>query len=145
MKTVTLPNGEKVPSFGAGTWHMGDNRGTRMEEIAVLQLALDSGATVIDTAEMYGDGRAEELVGEAIEGRRDKAFLVSKVLPQNASRAGTIAACHRSLRRLRTDRIDLYLLHWRGSIPLSETVEGLAELKRGGQIRHYGVSNLDRG
>ena len=122
---------------------MGDDPSTRREEIATLRLGLDLGAGLIDTAEMYGDGRAEDLVGEAIKGRRDGTFLVSKVLPQNASRQGAIAACHGSLRRLKTDRIDLYLLHWRGSMPLAETVAAFVELQQAGKIRAFGVSNLD--
>jgi diketogulonate reductase-like aldo/keto reductase len=144
MKLVTLPSGEKVPAFGQGTWHMGDDPGARAEELAALRLGLDLGATLIDTAEMYGEGRAEELVGEAIRGRRDKVFLVSKVYPHNASRRGAVAACERSLRRLGTDRLDLYLLHWRGSVPLAETMEVFTHLQQAGKIRHYGVSNLDR-
>jgi aldehyde reductase len=143
MKTVTLPSGEKVPAFGMGAWNIGDSRATRAEEIATLRLGLDLGARLIDTAEMYGDGRSEDLVGEAIAGRRDEVFLVSKVLPGNASRKGTAAACERSLRRLKTDRIDLYLLHWRGSVPFAETVEALLALRKAGKIRHFGVSNLD--
>src|SRR2546421_3024365 len=110
MKMVKFQSGERVPAFGLGTWRMGDDPSTRQEEIATLRLGLELGASLIDTAEMYGDGRAEELVGEAIKGRRDETFLVSKVLPENASRHGTIAACQRSLRRLQTDRIDIYLL-----------------------------------
>ena len=143
MKTVTLPDGERVPAYGQGTWYMGDDRARRAEEIATLRLGLDLGATLIDTAEMYGDGRAEQLVGEAIAGRRDEVFLVSKVLPHNASRRGTVAACEKSLKRLKTDRIDLYLLHWRGSVPFAETLEALIALQSAGKIRHYGVSNLD--
>lgn len=143
MKTVTLPSGESVPAFGLGTWNIGDNAATRAEEVATLRLGLDLGAGLIDTAEMYGDGRSEELVGEAIAGRRDEAFLVTKVLPQNASRKGTVAACERSLQRLRTDRIDLYLLHWRGSVPFAETIEAFVALQKAGKIHHYGVSNLD--
>lgn len=143
MKTVTLPSGEKLPALGQGTWYMGDQRDTRTEEISTLQLGLDLGLKLIDTAEMYGDGKAEELVGEAIAGRRDQAFLVSKVYPHNASRKGAIAACERSLKRLRTDRVDLYLLHWRGNIPFSETLEGFLALQKAGKIRHYGVSNMD--
>jgi diketogulonate reductase-like aldo/keto reductase len=143
MQFVALPCGEQVPALGLGTWHMGDDPLARDEEIATLRLGLDLGATLIDTAEMYGDGRAEELVGEAIRGRRDEVFLVSKVLPQHASRKGTIAACERSLRRLGTDRIDLYLLHWRGSVPLAETIDAFVSLEQVGKIRHYGVSNLD--
>ena len=143
MKTVGLPSGERVPAYGQGTWFMGDARATRAEEIATLRLGLDLGATLIDTAEMYGDGRAEQLVGEAIAGRRDEAFLVSKVLPQHATRRGTVAACEQSLKRLQTDRLDLYLLHWRGNVPFAETLEALVALKKAGKIRHYGVSNLD--
>ena len=121
---------------------MGDDPSVRREEIATLRLGLELGARLIDTAEMYGDGRAEELVGEVVKGRRDETILVSKVLPENASRQGAIAACHRSLRRLKTDRIDLYLLHWRGNVPLAETVEAFVELQQTGRIRAFGVSNL---
>lgn len=143
MRMVTLPSGEKLPALGLGTWYMGDKRETRVEEISTLQLGLDLGLKLIDTAEMYGEGKAEELVGEAIAGRRDQAFLVSKVYPHNASRKGTIAACERSLTRMRTNRIDLYLLHWRGNIPFSETIEGFMALQKAGKIRYYGVSNMD--
>jgi diketogulonate reductase-like aldo/keto reductase len=143
MKTVALPSGERVPVFGQGTWNMGDDRATRAEEIAALRLGLDLGLTLIDTAEMYGDGRSERLVAEAIAGRRDEVFLVSKVLPGNATRRGTVAACEKSLARLKTDRIDLYLLHWRGNVPFTETLEALTKLQRAGKIRYYGVSNLD--
>jgi diketogulonate reductase-like aldo/keto reductase len=143
MRKVALPSGERVSAFGQGTWHMGENRAIRAEEIETLRLGLDLGASLIDTAEMYGEGRAEELIGEAIEGRRHEAFLVTKVYPHNASRRGAAAACDRSLRRLRTDRIDLYLLHWRGSVPLAETMEAFMALQQAGKIRHYGVSNLD--
>jgi diketogulonate reductase-like aldo/keto reductase len=143
MKTVALPSGEGVPAFGLGAWNIGDSAATRAEEIATIRLGLDAGATLIDTAEMYGEGRSEALVGEAIAGRRDEAFLVTKVLPENASRKGTAEACERSLKRLRTDRIDLYLLHWRGSVPFAETIEAFEALKKAGKIRHYGVSNLD--
>jgi aldehyde reductase len=122
---------------------MAGDRGRRAEEIASLRLGLDLGLTLIDTAEMYGEGAAEELIAEAIGGRRDEAFLVSKVYPHNASRQGAVAACERSLKRLRTDRLDLYLLHWRGSIPLAETIEAFAALQKAGKVRHYGVSNLD--
>lgn len=142
MKTVALPSGERVPAFGLGTWRMGEDPAKREEEIAALRLGLDLGAALIDTAEMYGDGRAEELVAEAIAGRRDETFLVSKVLPGNATGRGVVAACARSLRRLRTDRLDLYLLHWRGSVPLAETIEAFMALQRAGKIRYYGVSNL---
>ena len=143
MKTVTLPSGKRVPAFGQGTWHLGDTQATRAEEIATLRLGLDLGITLIDTAEMYGEGRSEELIGEAIDGRRDEVFLVSKVYPQNASRKGVVAACERSLARLRTDRIDLYLLHWRGNVPLAETMEAFIALQQAGKIHEYGVSNLD--
>jgi diketogulonate reductase-like aldo/keto reductase len=143
MKTVLLPSGERVAALGQGTWYMGDGHAPRAEEIAALRLGLDLGLTLIDTAEMYGDGRAETLVGEAIAGRRDEVFLVSKVLPHHATRRGTVAACEKSLRRLGTDRIDLYLLHWRGSVPFAETLDALTALQAAGKIRHYGVSNLD--
>lgn len=143
MKTVRLPSGEQLPALGQGTWYMGEDRSARQEEVAALQLGLDLGLTLIDTAEMYAEGGAEQVVGEALLGRRDQAFLVSKVYPHNASRQGAVAACERSLKRLKTDRIDLYLLHWRGSHPLAETVEAFAALQRAGKIRHWGVSNLD--
>lgn len=141
--TASLPSGERVPTLGQGTWNLGDDAASRAEELATIRLGLDLGLTLIDTAELYGDGRSESLVGEAIAGRRDEVFLVTKVLPSNASRDGTIAACERSLRRLRTDRVDLYLLHWRGGLPLAETLEGFEMLRRAGKIRHWGVSNLD--
>ena len=143
MKTVTLPSDKRVSALGLGTWHLGENRATRAEEIATLRLGLDLGSTLIDTAEMYGEGRSEELVAEAIEGRRDEVFLVSKVSPNNASRKGAVAACERSLARLRTDRIDLYLLHWRGNVPFAETLEAFVALQKAGKIHHFGVSNLD--
>ncbi len=143
MKTVQLPSGERVSAFGMGTWYMGEAPSNRQEEIASLRLGIDLGAALIDTAEMYGDGAAEELVGEAIAGSRDQVFLVSKVLPSNATRHGTVQACERSLLRLKTDRIDLYLLHWRGNVPFPETIAGFLELKRAGKIRYFGVSNLD--
>jgi len=140
---VTLPGGERVPALGQGTWHMGENRRRADEEAAAVRLGIELGMTLIDTAEMYGNGGAEEMVARAAEGVRDDLFIVSKVYPHNASRAGVIAACERSLERLRTDRIDLYLLHWRGSIPLTETLAGFERLLREGKIRHYGVSNFD--
>jgi diketogulonate reductase-like aldo/keto reductase len=144
MQTVTLPSGERVPALGQGAWCMGENQAVRAEEIATLRLGLDLGLTLIDTAEMYGEGRAEELIGEVIEGRREEVFLTSKVYPHNASREGAVAACERSLKRLRTDYIDLYLLHWRGRVPLTETMEGFMGLHQAGKIRYYGVSNFDR-
>lgn len=143
MKKVRLPSGEEVPALGLGTWRIGDSRSQRAEEIATLRLGLDLGLTLIDTAEMYGSGRSEELIGEAIAGRRDEVFLVSKVLPSNATRRGTIAACEQSLRYLKTDRIDLYLLHWPGSVPLQETLQGFEALMAAGKIRYWGVSNFD--
>jgi diketogulonate reductase-like aldo/keto reductase len=144
MRTVALPCGERVPAIGLGTWNVGDDARRRADEIAALRLGLDLGAALIDTAEMYGEGRSETLIGEAIAGRRDDVFLVSKVYPHNASIDGAIAACERSLERLRTDRLDLYLLHWRGSVPLEETLAAFERLRQSGKIRHYGVSNLDR-
>lgn len=146
MKTVRLPSGEQVSALGQGTWFMGEQAAARQQEIAALRLGMDLGMTLIDTAEMYADGRAEEVVGKALSdrpSRRDAAFVVSKVYPHNASRRGTIAACERSLKRLQTDRIDLYLLHWRGQHPLAETVQAFEALKSSGKIRHWGVSNLD--
>jgi diketogulonate reductase-like aldo/keto reductase len=145
MKTVALTSGERVPAFGMGTWYMGDDASRRAAEVAALRFGLDAGVRLIDTAEMYGEGGAEEAVGEAVAGRRDEVFIVSKVYPHNASRKGVGAACDRSLKRLRTDRIDLYLLHWRGSVPFAETVAGFEVLRAAGKIRHWGVSNLDGG
>ncbi|HSD37412.1 MAG TPA: aldo/keto reductase [Rhodocyclaceae bacterium] len=146
MKTVRLPSGESVPALGMGTWNMGNGGGSRAqraEEIATLQLGVSLGLRLIDTAEMYGEGDSENLIGEAISGLRDDVFLVSKVYPHNASRRGAIAACERSLKRLRTDRLDLYLLHWRGDVPLAETLDAFARLQQDGKIRHFGVSNFD--
>ncbi len=140
---IALPGGETVPVLGQGTWMMAERRSRRADEISALQTAVDAGMTVIDTAEMYANGAAEELVGEALAGRRGEIFLVSKVMPQNASRRGTVAACEASLRRLQTDRLDLYLLHWRGRTPLAETLEAFNTLKRDGKIRYCGVSNFD--
>lgn len=143
MKSVLLPSGESVPALGLGTWCMGDVASQRAEEIATIRLALDSGVRVIDTAEMYGEGLSESLIGEAIAGRRQDCFLVSKVYPHNASRRGTVQACERSLTRLGTDCIDLYLLHWRGNVPLEETLEAFLALQGAGKIRYFGVSNFD--
>ncbi len=143
MRSVILPAGERVPAFGLGTWHMGENPAQRAAEVDALRYGLDLGVTLIDTAEMYGEGGAEEAIAEAIAGRRDEVFIVSKVYPHNATRQGAIAACDRSLKRLNTDRIDLYLLHWRGSVPFAETMSAFMKLQESGKIRHYGVSNLD--
>ncbi|MGZ3145400.1 aldo/keto reductase [Lentzea chajnantorensis] len=140
---VRLPSGESIPSLGLGTWHLGESRAARADEVTALRLGLDLGMTLVDTAEMYADGGAEEVVSEAVEGRRDEVFLVSKVLPRNASAAGTVRACEASLRRLGTDRIDLYLLHWRGRVPFEQTLDGFAALVEAGKIRHWGVSNFD--
>jgi diketogulonate reductase-like aldo/keto reductase len=143
MRLIELPGGETVPGLGLGTWMMGEAAGRRSDELAALRAGIDAGMTLIDTAEMYGDGAAEELVGEAVSGQRDTVFIVSKAYPQNASRTRLPIACEDSLRRLGTDRIDLYLLHWRGSVPLPETVEAMQALQQAGKIRHWGVSNLD--
>ncbi|HEX3741282.1 MAG TPA: aldo/keto reductase [Terriglobales bacterium] len=143
IRTAQLPSGEAVPVLGQGTWGLAEGKHERDQEIRALRLGLELGMSLIDTAEMYANGETEKLVGEAIHGHRDETFLVSKVLPQNASRTATIAACERSLRRLKTPWLDLYLLHWRGSIPLRETVEGLETLLQVGKIRYWGVSNFD--
>ncbi|HWO37901.1 MAG TPA: aldo/keto reductase [Candidatus Acidoferrum sp.] len=143
VRTVKFPSGETVPVLGQGTWHLAEDGHRREEEIHALRIGLDLGMTLIDTAEMYADGGAEELVGEAIEGRRNDVFLVSKVLPDHATVRGTMTACERSQRRLRTDHLDLYLLHWRGSIPLEETVSAFEALVEAGKIRYWGVSNFD--
>ncbi|HEX4111142.1 MAG TPA: aldo/keto reductase [Stellaceae bacterium] len=143
MRLLSLPDGAKVPVLGLGTWGMGE-RGTRGPDIIkALRLGLDLGMNLIDTAEMYGDGGAEEVVGEAVAGRRDELFLVSKVYPQNAGGKKLVAACDKSLKRLGTDRLDLYLLHWRGDVPLADTVAGFEALRAAGKIRRWGVSNLD--
>ncbi len=143
QKLITLPSGETVPNLGLGTWRMGENASSRTLEVKALQTGLDLGMNLIDTAEMYGEGGAEEVIAEAIEGHRDDVFLVSKVYPHNASRAGVIKACERSLKRLHTDHIDLYLLHWRGQVPVSETLQGFQKLVDCGKIRYFGVSNFD--
>ncbi|MBM3522895.1 MAG: aldo/keto reductase [Alphaproteobacteria bacterium] len=143
MKTVLLPSHKKVPALGQGTWQMAEKGKGRQQAIAALKLGVDLGMTLIDTAEMYGEGAVEDLVGEAIAGRRDQVFLVSKVYPHNASRGRMIEACARSLKRLRTDRIDLYLLHWPGSVPIDETLETFMRLKDEGKILDYGISNFD--
>ncbi|MFX4221252.1 MAG: aldo/keto reductase [Thalassobaculum sp.] len=143
MKTVTLPGGETVPALGLGTWHMGERGSDRAAEADALRLGIDLGMTLIDTAEMYASGGSEEVVGDAIAGRRDGLFIVSKVLPFNADRDGTIEACEKSLRRMGIETIDLYLLHWPGSHPLEETLAAFDQLRRDGKIRHWGVSNFD--
>lgn len=143
IRTIALPDGETLPVLGIGTWNMGVKRRNRGDEIAALQMAADLGMRVVDTAEMYGDGAAEELVAEALGARRSEIFVVSKVMPQHANRRGTVSSCEASLRRLKIDRLDLYLLHWRGSVPLHETLEAFYRLERDGKIRYWGVSNLD--
>jgi diketogulonate reductase-like aldo/keto reductase len=143
IPATILPTGETVPVLGIGTWNMGEKRQQRADEIAALQMAVDLGMTVVDTAEMYGNGAAEELVAEALGDRRSEIFLVSKVLPQHATKRGTISSCEASLRRLKTDRLDMYLLHWRGVVPLEDTLEAFTALERDGKIRHWGVSNFD--
>ncbi len=143
MKTLRLPSGRSIPVLGQGTWKIGEKSTQRQSEIAALHYGLDRGMTLIDTAEMYGEGSAEQVVAQAIALRRAEVFLVSKVYPHNATRQGAIAACERSLRRLQTDYLDLYLLHWRGSVPLAETLEAFQSLKQSGKIRDYGVSNFD--
>jgi len=143
IRTVTLPDQTQVPALGQGAWRMGEDARRRKQEIASLRAGVDLGMTLIDTAEMYGDGATESLIGEALADVRDQVFLVSKVYPQNAGRGRIERACEGSLRRLRTDRLDLYLLHWRGAIPLAETVEGMEALAAAGKIRRWGVSNLD--
>jgi len=143
VRTVTLRTGARMPALGLGTWRMGESGRVRAAEVEALRLGLELGVRLIDTAEMYGSGEAERIVAEALEGRRDEVFLVSKVFPQNASRAGTLAAAERSLKRLRTDRIDLYLLHWEGPHPIEETLEAFVRLRSQGKIRDFGVSNFD--
>ncbi len=143
MRAVDLPSGETIPVLGMGTWHLAEGRHPPEVELDALRTGLDLGMTLIDTAELYGDGASERLVGQAIAGRRDEVFLVSKVMPNHATYDGTLAACDASLRRLGTDRLDMYLLHWRSPVPLEETVSAFEELRRSGRIRHWGVSNFD--
>ncbi len=143
MRTVTLQSGQKMPVLGQGTWGFGERGDDRAAAIRALRHGIDRGITLIDTAEMYGEGGAEEIVGEAIAGRHDEIFIVSKVYPHNASQHGAIAACERSLKRLATDRIDVYLLHWRGGVPLADTIAAFEMLQRDGKIGSYGVSNFD--
>lgn len=143
IQTVSFPDGRSVPALGLGTWHMGEDRAQAADEVRAIQAGIDCGMTLIDTAEMYADGGAEKITGAAIKGRRDEVFIVSKVLPSNASREGTIEACEASLKRLGTGHIDLYLLHWRSRHPLAGTVETFEELRAAGKIGAWGVSNLD--
>ena len=143
MKTLQLKSAREIPILGQGTWRMGEKASQKQAEIDALRLGIDLGMTLIDTAEMYGEGGAEKIVAEAIAPRREEVYLVSKFYPYNASYQGLIAACDRSLSRLKTDYLDLYLLHWRGSVPLSETLSGLQHLKQAGKILDYGVSNFD--
>ena len=143
MRSCKLPSGALMPAFGIGTWRMGESARQRAQELDAVRYALDLGYPMIDTAEMYGEGGAEEIVGKAIAGRKDRPFIVSKVYPHNASRAGTVAACERSLKRMGIDRIDLYLLHWRGGSRLEETFEAFHRLREAGKIGDFGVSNFD--
>jgi len=142
MKTVQLPDGERVPSLGQGTWRIGEKKKAHADEVAALRLGIDLGMRLIDTAEMYGEGGAEKVVADAVAGQRDRVFVVTKVYPHNASRTDLPKACERSLKRLRIDAIDLYLLHWRGDVPLVETVEAFEKLRSEGKIRRWGVSNF---
>ncbi|MDR7117418.1 aldo/keto reductase [Caulobacter sp. BE254] len=143
MKMISFPDGASVPALGQGTWMMAERSDRRSQEIAALREGVELGMALIDTAEMYGEGAAEEFVGEAVAGLRDRVFLVSKAYPQNASRARLPRACEASLKRLAVERLDLYLLHWRGNVPLSETVEAMERLVEAGKIARWGVSNLD--
>jgi diketogulonate reductase-like aldo/keto reductase len=143
MPKVRLADGSLVPALGMGTWRMGESARRRRKEVAALRAGIEAGMTLVDTAEMYADGAAEQVLAEAMAGRRDEVFVVSKVYPHNAGAKSTISACERSLRRLRTDRLDLYLLHWRGSIPLAETVDAFERLRGEGKIVRWGVSNFD--
>jgi diketogulonate reductase-like aldo/keto reductase len=145
MRSCKMPSGNEMPVFGIGTWRMGESRARRAQELDAIKCALELDYPMIDTAEMYGDGGAEEIVGEALAGVRKRPFIVSKVYPHNATRSGTIAACERSLKRMKLERIDLYLLHWRGGVPLAETYEGFFRLREAGKIADFGVSNFDRG
>ncbi|RYL88529.1 aldo/keto reductase [Sporolactobacillus sp. Y61] len=142
-RSVTLPDGTKVPAVGQGTWHMGDDPSKRKQEIEALRTGVDLGMVLIDTAELYGYGKSENLVGEAIRGIRDRVFLVSKAMPSHGSRKDLAAACERSLKQLGTDHLDLYLLHWKSSVPIEETIEGMEALKKSGKILRWGVSNFD--
>jgi diketogulonate reductase-like aldo/keto reductase len=140
-----MPSGNEMPVFGIGTWRMGESARKRGQELEAVKYAIELGYPMIDTAEMYGEGGAEEIVGEALAGRRDRPFIVSKVYPHNATRSGTVAACERSLRRMKLERIDLYLLHWRGGVRLEETFDAFHRLREAGKIADFGVSNFDTG
>ena len=143
MRTLRLPGGDEVVALGQGTWRMGERRAAFKDEVAALRHGIACGMTLIDTAEMYGSGGAERVIREAIQGQRDAIYLVSKALPSNAGRKRMVRACEKSLKHLGTDRLDLYLLHWRGGVSLDETVEGFLALQEAGKIRHFGVSNFD--
>lgn len=143
MKTLTLPSGRPIPVLGQGTWNMGEDPAREQAEIAAIQLGIDLGMTLIDTAEMYGEGGSESMIGKAIAGRRDEVFLVSKVYPHNANFEGAQAACERSLKRLKVEQLDLYLLHWPGCFAMDETVDAFEALKKAGKIAEYGISNFD--
>jgi len=143
MKTLSLPSGRQIPQLGQGTWEIGHDRSRRKKEVEALRLGIDLGMTLIDTAEMYGEGESERVIGEAIEDRRKDVYLVSKVYPHNGTEKGVVSACHASLKRLKTTYLDLYLLHWRGSIPFEETLAGFQRLKNAGDIMDFGVSNFD--
>jgi len=143
LRTLDLPAGPAMPVLGLGTWRLGEDPARRAAEVAAVRAALRMGYRLIDTAEMYGDGGAEEVVAKAIATRRDRLFVVSKVYPHNAGRKSAVTACERSLRRLQIDRLDLYLLHWRGRIPLGETIEAFERLRAAGKIARWGVSNFD--
>jgi diketogulonate reductase-like aldo/keto reductase len=143
IRTISLPSGRPIPVLGQGSWHLAEDRSRRADEIASLRLGIDLGLTLIDTAEVYADGEAERLVGEAIVGRRKEVFLASKVMPTHARRRATVDACERSRKRLRTDHLDMYLLHWRGEVPLYETIDAFEALVDGGRILEWGVSNFD--
>jgi diketogulonate reductase-like aldo/keto reductase len=143
IRSLALPSGERIPVLGQGTWGLGEDPTSRAEELATLRLGLDLGLTLVDTAEIYGEGSTEELVGEAIQGRRDEVFLVSKAPPARVTSHSVKEACDGSLKRLRTDRLDLYLLHWRAAAPLEDWVRACETLLEAGKIRHWGVSNFD--
>jgi diketogulonate reductase-like aldo/keto reductase len=145
MREIQFPGGARIAQLGQGTWRMGENRALRQVETSALRLGVELGMSLIDTAEMYGEGETELFLGEALAGLREKVFLVSKAYPHHVSRRGLELACEASLRRLKTDRLDLYLLHWRGEIALAETIAGMESLIAAGKIAAWGVSNFDPG